>query len=124
MLHPTPPTHRDRGGTAMSTVESRISDALETIEALAEQNRLLKEALLKLACLGHGESYGNSIGNCIAQDALAVPDLSTSILNQRDARTLREAAEWFYKFGKDQESEPDIAAAQQLERMAAEKEKA
>jgi len=31
----------------------------------------LVEALQKLACLGNGDRYGNSDGNCIAQAALA-----------------------------------------------------
>lgn len=31
----------------------------------------LVEALQKLACLGNGDQYGNSDGNCIAQAALA-----------------------------------------------------
>ena len=89
------------------------------LEALAEQNRLLREALLKLACLGHGESYGNSIGNCIAQDALDLPDLSTSILNQRDARTIRDVAE------KIKEAEPMLwdQYYRSMYKMAAEKEK-
>ena len=39
-------------------------------QAVAAQNEALRSALHKLACLGNGDSFGNSVGNCIAQDAL------------------------------------------------------
>ena len=39
-------------------------------EAIEAERDEYKTALQKLACLGNGDSYGNSIGNCIAQDAL------------------------------------------------------
>lgn len=35
-----------------------------------DQRNKLVEALEKLACLGNGDTYGNSIGNQIAIDAL------------------------------------------------------
>ena len=54
----------------------------EQLAALAEQNEKMREALQKLACLGNGEQYGNSIGNCIAQEALSLPDLATPVLNR------------------------------------------
>lgn len=54
----------------------------EQLAALAEQNERYREALQKLACLGNGEQYGNSIGNCIAQEALSLPDLASPILNK------------------------------------------
>ena len=41
---------------------------LAAAEARAERYR---RALLKLACLGNGDCYGNSHGNVIAQEALA-----------------------------------------------------
>ena len=40
------------------------------IKQLTEERDALKAALEKLACLGNGDSYGNSVGNCIAQEAL------------------------------------------------------
>ena len=63
----------------------RLADDLETLrmntatndQAAAELRRLhavnqeLVAALQKLACLGNGDRYGNSDGNCIAQAALA-----------------------------------------------------
>ena len=63
----------------------RLADDLETLrmntatndQAAAELRRLhavnqaLVAALQKLACLGNGDQYGNSDGNCIAQAALA-----------------------------------------------------
>ena len=63
----------------------------EQIAELAKQNAKLRGELLKLACLGHGEQYGNSIGNCIAQEALALPDISTPVLNRIKAEGMRMA---------------------------------
>ena len=56
----------------------------EQLAALAEQNEKMRKVLLRLACLGNGDQYGNSIGNCIAQEALSLPDLATSILNKEE----------------------------------------
>ena len=50
--------------------------------ALAEQNEKMRKVLLRLACLGNGDQYGNSIGNCIAQEALSLPDLASPVLNR------------------------------------------
>ena len=52
------------------------------LAALAEQNEKMRKVLLRLACLGNGDQYGNSIGNCIAQEALSLPDLATPVLNR------------------------------------------
>ena len=60
--------------------------------ALAEQNEKMRKVLLRLACLGNGDQYGNSIGNCIAQEALSLPNLATPILNKIKAEAYREAA--------------------------------
>ena len=62
------------------------------LAALAEQNAKMRKVLLRLACLGNGDQYGNSIGNCIAQEALSLPDLATPVLNQIKAEAYREAA--------------------------------
>ena len=64
----------------------------EELATLAEQNEKLRKVLLRLACLGNGDQYGNSIGNCIAQEALSLPDLATPVLNQIKAEAYREAA--------------------------------
>ena len=64
----------------------------EELAALAEQNAKMRKVLLRLACLGNGDQYGNSIGNCIAQEALSLPDLATPVLNQIKAEAYREAA--------------------------------
>ena len=58
----------------------------EELAALAEQNEKLRKVLLRLACLGNGDQYGNSIGNCIAQEALSLPNLATPVLNRIRAR--------------------------------------
>ena len=64
----------------------------EQLAALAEQNEKLRKVLLRLACLGNGDQYGNSIGNCIAQEALSLPDLATPVLNRIRAEAMEEAA--------------------------------
>lgn len=56
---------------------------------LAAQNVALRSALHKLACLGNGDSFGNSVGNCIAQDALNLPNLAESVLKRRDGQVFR-----------------------------------
>ena len=60
---------------------------------LVEQNAKMRKVLLRLACLGNGDQYGNSIGNCIAQEALALPDLATPAINRIKAEAYRECAE-------------------------------
>lgn len=67
-------------------LEAEDLRAKEQLAALAEQNEKYREALQKLACLGNGEQYGNSIGNCIAQEALSLPDLTSPVLNRIRAR--------------------------------------
>ena len=64
----------------------------QQLAALAEQNEKLRKVLLRLACLGNGDQYGNSIGNCIAQEALSLPDLATPILNRIRAEGVRKAS--------------------------------
>ena len=54
----------------------------QQLAALAEQNEKMRKVLLRLACLGNGDQYGNSIGNCIAQEALSLPNLATPALNR------------------------------------------
>lgn len=46
----------------------------DTIAALLAERDALREALEKLARLGNGDRYGNSIWNMIARDALAMGD--------------------------------------------------
>ena len=65
----------------------------EQLAALAEQNEKMRKVLLRLACLGNGDQYGNSIGNCIAQEALSLPDLASPVLNRIRAEGMREAAQ-------------------------------
>ena len=65
----------------------------EELAALAEQNAKMRKVLLRLACLGNGDQYGNSIGNCIAQEALSLPDLASPVLNRIRAEGMRMAAD-------------------------------
>lgn len=44
---------------------------IETVKTLLDAAERYENALKKLACLGNGDRYGNSIGNVIAQEALA-----------------------------------------------------
>lgn len=65
----------------------------EQLAALAEQNEKLRKVLLRLACLGNGDQYGNSIGNYIAQEALSLPDLASPVLNRIRAEGMRISTE-------------------------------
>ena len=65
-----------------------VKRVTEKLAALAEQNERMRKVLLRLACLGNGDQYGNSIGNCIAQEALSLPDLASPVLNRIKAETL------------------------------------
>lgn len=75
----------------------KVTDALKRkhekeLAALAEQNeKLRKVLLLRLAWLGNGDQYGNSIGNYIAQEALSLPNLASPVLNRIRAEGMREA---------------------------------
>ena len=89
----------------------KVTDALKRkhekeLAALAEQNEKLRKVLLRLACLGNGDQYGNSIGNCIAQEALSLPNLASPVLNRIRAEAMEE------------ENEAIIAAANALENIA------
>ena len=78
----------------------------------------MRKVLLRLACLGNGDQYGNSIGNCIAQEALSLPDLATPVLNWIKAEAYREAAMHCSKHGSrtaDEVSEDLFANADELE---------
>ena len=83
-------------------VNRELATLTKQLAALAEQNEKMREALQKLACLGNGEQYGNSIGNCIAQEAISLPDLTSPVLNRIRA----------------EENEAIIAAANALENIA------
>lgn len=95
----------------------------QQLAALAEQNKQMRKVLLRLACLGNGDQYGNSIGNCIAQEALSLslPDLASPVLNRIRAEALNKAAKWF---NDNVDNRTDTWQAQELRRMAAELEKA
>ena len=82
---------------------SEASRLRSEVKILQEQNAALlvaieaKDAALeKIACVGNGDSHGNSIGNCMAIDALAISQ-SAELLDardcQRDAKLLRAAEE-------------------------------
>lgn len=74
--------------TQQNVLEAETMALLMVIEA--------KDAMLeKIACVGNGNSHGNSIGNCMAIDALAILP-STELLEardrKRDAKLLRLVA--------------------------------
>ena len=83
-------------------VNRELAELTKQLAALAEQNEKMRKVLLRLACLGNGDQYGNSIGNCIAQEALSLPDLASPVLNRIRA----------------EENEAIIAAANALENIA------
>lgn len=53
-----------------SPEEKTISNLQQQTAEQAAVIEKLKDALEKLACLGNGDTHGNSTGNCIAIDAL------------------------------------------------------
>ena len=57
----------------IANLEWQVEKLTKQLAALAEQNTKFRKVLLRLACLGNGDQYGNSIGNCIAQEALSLP---------------------------------------------------
>ena len=82
VLKTTPPHLRQDLHCVASDLSAQVRERDEQLAALAEQNEKMRKVLLRLACLGNGDQYGNSIGNCIAQEALSLPDLATLILNK------------------------------------------
>jgi len=65
----------------------------EEVEALNLRVARLVDTLHKLACLGNGDNYGNSIGNTMAQDALsAEADQRWLLDKQAELLELTEAA--------------------------------
>ncbi len=75
-------------------MQEEVTQLQEQLAALAEQNEKLRKVLLRLACLGNGDQYGNSIGNCIAQEALSLPDLASPVLNRIRAEGMRMAGDF------------------------------
>ena len=73
-------------------LQDEVTQLQKQLAALAEQNAKMRKVLLRLACLGNGDQYGNSIGNCIAQEALSLPNLATPVLNRIRAEGMRMAS--------------------------------
>ena len=84
----------------------------QQIMELAAQNQHLRICLDKLARLGNEPYLGNSLGNKIAAEALALPDLASHMLNRVKAEALRSAADEFDAQGEY------IGHEQQLRQMA------
>lgn len=59
----------------------------------AEQMQQVREKVHRLACLGNGDRFGTSIGNGIAQDALALLDAAMQAPEATAGGDVREAAE-------------------------------
>ena len=60
----------------MINAPSDVKYLLDALELSHSRERVLRDALEKLARLGNGDRYGNSVGNEIAQDALKQEELS------------------------------------------------
>ena len=59
---------------------SAVLELITRLEAAESQQvaqelviQQLRDALEKIACIGNGDTHGNSVGNCMAIDALATP---------------------------------------------------
>ena len=83
----------DQTESRLREVATHCANVEEKLAAHAEQNEKMRKVLLRLACLGNGDQYGNSIGNCIAQEALSLPDLASPVLNRIRAEGMRMAAD-------------------------------
>ena len=108
----------DQTESRLREVATHCANVEQQLAALAEQNEKMRKVLLRLACLGNGDQYGNSIGNCIAQEALSLPNLATPVLNRIKAEGMRDAAMHCSKHGSrtaDEVSEDLFANADELE---------
>ena len=56
---------------SIANLEQQIATLRAQLAASESRAGRYRAALLKLACLGNGDCYGNSHGNVIAQEALA-----------------------------------------------------
>ena len=90
-------------------------------EALKLRVARLVDTLHKIACLGNGGSYGNSIGNTMAQDAL-FSESDQQWLQAKQAEALESAAKWFdaTEYCAREHGEITAYAENELRRMAAE----
>jgi len=75
----------------------------------------------EMARLGNGDSYGNSIGNVMAQDALSA-EAGQQWLREKQAEALESAAKWFdaTEYCAREHGEITAYAENELRRMAAE----
>ena len=77
--------------TAIEQAEAENAALKEQCAQQAEAIRLKDAALEKIACIGNGDTHGNSIGNCLAIDALAIQP-SPEILQARDEKVAEACA--------------------------------
>ena len=106
VLKTTPPHLRQDLHCVASDLSAQVRERDEQLTAALAACEKMRKVLLRLACLGNGDQYGNSIGNCIAQEALSLPDLASPVLNRIRAEAMEE------------ENEAIIAAANALENIA------
>ena len=66
---------------------AELEEQIKQQSAVIEQ---MRKSLYKLACLGNGDTFGNSIGNEIAQQALALQPCP-EVLNKVRADAVRKA---------------------------------
>ncbi len=76
--------------------EAIIADLTAKLAECQAREEKLREALDRLARLGNGPHYGNSVGNDIAKEALALPQDDTALKEYRK-KVLLKAADWFSK---------------------------
>ena len=99
----------------IANLEWQVEKLTKQLAALAEQNTKFRKVLLRLACLGNGDQYGNSIGNCIAQEALSLPDLASPVLNRIRAEGMRMASTFISLVRNDWASAGDNLSVQAAE---------
>ena len=85
----------------MTTVPSNQLKAMQ--HQLAAQELViqqLRDALEKIACIGNGNTHGNSVGNCLAIEALAIPT-STKRLEAWYKSMVGEPVAWNYELTEE-----------------------
>ena len=72
-----------------SITSSTVFKLKSQISHQEEAIRLKDAALEKIACIGNGDTHGNSVGNCLAIDALAIQPSPEILQAKRFAEAIR-----------------------------------
>jgi len=115
------------GFVALQKIVGELRKQVAERDALLASKQAEIDALMvdychdEMARLGNGDSYGNSIGNVMAQDALSA-EAGQQWLREKQAEALESAAKWFdaTEYCAREHGEITAYAENELRRMAAE----